>query len=370
MQGAQKWTHSEQQAEDINITVAAIDEQIEQVKHAMADKRLHTVCRATEDMCIPPGCRLEKAITATVDAPASELHCTMVMEVTSLKRVAHQDKHEFDLKSDSKGSDQSDSDKPDQSDSDEPDLIRESESDSEDEESESEEEGVTTVQQDSIPEEEAAVPPMIVRPQITSGARAYVQIAISNEHGTAPLIIRRGDALATLKSVSKDNIKQSTTAVIDLETQLAQQGSAAVITDSKSVEERQAEKAHTEKHRLQEKAEIWDFIKSKSGRQIVQAVKQGKKIGRITLQEWKTEIGAHLKFGPQTTKTQKEDITCVLYALRLVVSKDPKKPGVMKGFEGVIKLVDPNTTPVKCKHRRYSPKEKSHHKGRDTRVTG
>ena len=71
--------------------MASIDEQIEQVKHAMADKRLHTVCRATEDMCILPGCRQEKAITATIDAPAAELHCTMVMEVTSLKRVAHQD---------------------------------------------------------------------------------------------------------------------------------------------------------------------------------------------------------------------------------------------------------------------------------------
>ena len=78
-----------------------------------------------------------------------------------------------------------------------------------------------------------------------------------------------------------------------------------MITDSRSVEDRQAEKAHTEKNRLQEKAEIWDFIKSKSGRQIVQAVKQGKKIGRITLQEWEAEIVAHLKFGPRTTETQR-----------------------------------------------------------------
>ena len=74
LQGAQEWTQSQQQTDDINSTVATIDAQIEQVKHAMADKTLHTVCRATEDMCIPPGCRQEKAITAAIDALASELH--------------------------------------------------------------------------------------------------------------------------------------------------------------------------------------------------------------------------------------------------------------------------------------------------------
>ena len=173
LQGAQKWTQGQQQAEDINITVATITEQIEQVKQAMADNMLHTVCQATEDMFIPPGCRQEKAIAAIIDAPAAELHCTMVMEVNSLKRMAHQDEHEFDPESDG----------------DEPELLSESESDSE--ESDSDDEGEATAQpttaqpttrpgqaDESIPEE-AAIPPMIVRPQITPGATAYVQIAIS-----------------------------------------------------------------------------------------------------------------------------------------------------------------------------------------------
>ena len=100
LQGALKWNQSQRQAEGINITVATIDEQMEQVKQAMADKMLHTVCRATEDTFIPPGCKQEKAITATIDASAAELHRTMEIEVNSLKRMAHQDGHEFEPDSD------------------------------------------------------------------------------------------------------------------------------------------------------------------------------------------------------------------------------------------------------------------------------
>ena len=52
-------------------------------------------------------------------------------------------------------------------------------------------------------------------------------------------------------------------------------------------------------------------------------------------------------------------MTCLLYALRKVVAVNPKKPGIIKGVEGVIHLVDPDTAPIKCRHRRYTPQEKA-----------
>ena len=43
-----------------------------------------------------------------------------------------------------------------------------------------------------------AVPPMLVHPTLDSKGEATVQIAVSNEKGTVPLVIRKGDALARL----------------------------------------------------------------------------------------------------------------------------------------------------------------------------
>ena len=48
-------------------------------------------------------------------------------------------------------------------------------------------------------ERSTAVPPMIVQPPMTGTTTAVVQLAVSNEDGTAPLVIRKGDALATPK---------------------------------------------------------------------------------------------------------------------------------------------------------------------------
>ena len=99
------------------------------------------------------------------------------------------------------------------------------------------------------------------------------------------------------------------------------------------------------------------MIHDTAGRDIVKMVKSGTQIGSVSFTQWKHSVEQDLKFGPRITSELQEDLQCLLYALRLVVAKDPKKPGAMKGFEGTITLVDPTTTPVKCKHRRYTPKE-------------
>ena len=59
-------------------------------------KQVNTTCRSTEDIMIPAGHKLMRAITATVDEPASNLHCTVMFEVTGTKQTAQIDPKEFD----------------------------------------------------------------------------------------------------------------------------------------------------------------------------------------------------------------------------------------------------------------------------------
>ena len=201
---------------------------------------------------------------------------------------------------------------------------------------------------------------MVVRAQLTAAGAVQVPLAISNEAGTEPLIIRKGTALATLHRIPETNMQHNKKAewqpscdVVPVPSKVPQaaemqsQSTAAAVTDNQA-----AEATHSA-----EKDLIWDMIHDKSGQDIVQMVKEGAQIGTSTFEQWKQAIAGDLKFGPRISDTLKEDLQCLLYALRLVVAKDPKKPGVMKGFEGTITLVDPDTAPVKCKHRRYSPKE-------------
>ena len=88
-------------------------------------------------------------------------------------------------------------------------------------------------------------------------------------------------------------------------------------------------------------------------------MKGGTPLGNTAFETWKSNVEGRLKFGPGTPNETQGDLTCLLYAMRLVVAVDPKKPGVMKGFEGKIELRDPNVDPVKCHHRRYTPKERA-----------
>ena len=203
---------------------------------------------------------------------------------------------------------------------------------------------------------------MIVRPSITQTASAYVQLAVSNESGTSPLAIRKGGALATLRQIKQTDVKHQQTAVITETTNRNTVASAHHSEDRRGdadIAERAETKAAAEKERHKEKNAIWYFIHTKSGHQIITAVKAGEQIGSISFPDWVKDVGDHLKFGPRTTPQLKEDTPCLLYAMRTVVAKNPETPGAMKGFEGVIKVVDPSTTPVKCKHRRYSPNEKA-----------
>ncbi len=95
-----------------------------------------------------------------------------------------------------------------------------------------------------------------------------------------------------------------------------------------------------------------------SGREIIEIIKAGRSVNGWTLQEWKEHVGDHLKFGPRIRPEDKEDITCLLYALQDVVAKDPKCPGQFSNTEMTIELNDPNVEPIKCNWKRYSPAER------------
>ena len=205
---------------------------------------------------------------------------------------------------------------------------------------------------------------MTIRPQVPAAGVVQVPLAILNEAGTEPLIIRRGDVMATIRRIPDDSIFHSNQAVwapsIDAEKESPSTGEQAqqpeTIAAAVNSPQQEANEA-AEETRNKEKSVIWSMIHDKSGTQIVKLVKDGAQIGTVTFGQWKQAVQQDLKFGPRISAQLKEDLTCLLYALRLVVAKDPKKPGVMKGFEGTITLVDPATAPVKCKHRRYTPKE-------------
>ena len=59
-----------------------------------------------------------------------------------------------------------------------------------------------------------AIPPMIVGPSITPTTSAYGQLAVSNGPGTAPLVIGKGEALATLRQIRQTDVKHQQAAVI------------------------------------------------------------------------------------------------------------------------------------------------------------
>jgi hypothetical protein len=252
-------TVSTVQADDIAQQEEHLQAQVKEVEQLMS-KQVSTTCRSTEDIIIPAGHKLMRAVTATVDEPASNLHCTMVFEVIGTKQTIQIDPSEFEWKEDTvtKQTSQIDPGEFDwgtstvtatspalehtsESDSDvEPDLISESETES-DEESDEDTDSVcgqlscyeddedrkkptqdTQHKVKTKPTQEkqtentgvSAVPPMIVRPNITQTASAYVQIAVSNESGTAPLVIRKGEALATLRQIKQVDVKYQPAAVI------------------------------------------------------------------------------------------------------------------------------------------------------------
>ena len=57
--------------------------------------------------------------------------------------------------------------------------------------------------------ENAVTPPMLVRPQVTSEGAVHIALAVSNEHGTEPMIIWRGQVMATVRRVPESSIKHS-----------------------------------------------------------------------------------------------------------------------------------------------------------------
>ena len=348
------------QAGDIAQQEEYLQTQVREVEQLMS-QHVNTTCRSTEDIVIPAGHKLMRAVTATVDEPASNLHCTMMFEVNGTKQTAPIDPDEFDWESEtvtdicpvSEHTSESDSD-------DEPELISESETESdEDTKEEEDEEQIQTTKHNvkakptRAPQQTqsgvSAIPPMIVRPSITQTASAYVQLAVANESGTASLVIRKGEALATLTQIKQTDIKHQQTAVLTDTANRNTVASAHHSKDRRGEAERAETKAAAEKERLKEKKMIWDFIRTKSGQQIIAAVKAGEMIGSIKFQDWVQDVGDHLKFGPRTTPQLQADMPCLLYAMRMVLTKNPKKPCVMKGFEGVIKLIDPNTTHQKRK---------------------
>ena len=84
------------QVASIQSEESELQRQIADIEQLMSSKNVTTTCRATENMLIPP-CHWERqAVTATVNMPADQLHCTMVFEVNGIKAVTDIDQGEFD----------------------------------------------------------------------------------------------------------------------------------------------------------------------------------------------------------------------------------------------------------------------------------
>ena len=114
--------------------------------------------------------------------------------------------------------------------------------------------------------------------------------------GTAPLIIRKGQALATLRQIKTEDIKHGLVASVNVdieeakpaeaqsrelaETHRQQQTQAEATAVSKAKEKEEEEAA-----RLIEKADIWKIIGKRTCRQIVAWVQAGHQIGNISLQQ-------------------------------------------------------------------------------------
>ena len=132
------------------------------------------------------------------------------------------------------------------------------------------------------------VPPMLVRAQIMPTGTVQVPLAVSNEAGTEPLIIRRGDIIATMTRVPHGHIQhgqhaQWAPSTDNTDHTLSNSGVADNVSASvtKSTEEEQ---------RQEEKNLIWSMIHDQSGRDIVKMVKAGTQIGSVSFTQWKHSV--------------------------------------------------------------------------------
>ena len=55
-------------------------EQVKDVKTMLNTMDMEAICYATEDIHVPAGKRLEKAVTAAIDMPLDKLHCAMIFD--------------------------------------------------------------------------------------------------------------------------------------------------------------------------------------------------------------------------------------------------------------------------------------------------
>ena len=124
--------------------------------------------------------------------------------------------------------------------------------------------------------------------------------------------------MATVRRVPESSIKHSKSMQWSPTPDRQHQAAASVQSQPES-----AERVQAEVKRIAEKDVIWSLIHDKSGKDIVKAVKAGQQIGEISFAQWKATVTDELKFGPRITMKLQEDLTCLLYALRLVVAKDP-----------------------------------------------
>ena len=90
-------TVSTVQADAIAQQEEHLQTQVREAEQLMS-KQVNTPCRSAEAIVIPAGHKLMRAVTATVDEPAPNPHCTLMFEVTMswTKQTAQIDPSEFD----------------------------------------------------------------------------------------------------------------------------------------------------------------------------------------------------------------------------------------------------------------------------------
>ena len=78
-------------AETIAEMQSAESQQVKEVKTMLNTTDMEATCYATEDIHVPAGQRLEKAVTAAIDMPLDQLHCAMIFEAEGIPSIAMAD---------------------------------------------------------------------------------------------------------------------------------------------------------------------------------------------------------------------------------------------------------------------------------------
>ena len=185
-----------------------------------------------------------------------------------------------------------------------------------------------------------------------------VYLPVANP-GVDRLVIRKGEVYALLNELTEDErISQEEWDEYEAQAKLEECLRVSRVSPSSPENGQAAEKA-TLGHDI-DSLEPEDPLHNKSRQEVIRMVEEGKQFGAhgLSYKEWCEKNKADLKFGPRCPPDRQEECTKILYATSDALASNNNKPGILKGFEHKIELLDPNVEPTKIKTRRYPPAQK------------